>query len=263
MSVSAKWSVFSRQDRFASFCLVVALMPLGAGFGSVPASAQAMQFTQVSTFTPPYSPPYILLTGDLNHDGKPDWVVLTSGATGIPPTAYVLLGNGDGSFGPASGYAMGGSPNGAALADLQGNGDLDLIVSTISGGVSVLLGNGDGTFQPLASYLGGEQSVGVTVGDFNGDKRLDLAASVSSTIHSGFAGYIRVLLNNGDGTFGTPVETSLGNVYAGAATSGDLNGDGKLDVAVNTAPGLQILLGNGDGTFQTGPSTRGAGVRTW
>ena len=159
-------SVFSGKSRLAPLSLMLVLVC--AGFEPALANAQALQFTQVTSFTPPYSPDYFVLTGDVNNDGKPDLVILTSG----PATAYVLLGNGDGSFGVTTSYPIGSFPTQPALADLRGDGDLDLIVPTL-GSVNVLLGNGDGTFQPLVSYsISAEGANGLTVGDFNGERNL-------------------------------------------------------------------------------------------
>jgi len=246
-------SFFSGNGRLAPLYLPLMLMLACAGLGPAPVNAQALQFTQVTSFTPPYSPDYFALTGDVNNDGKQDLVVLTSGGgSGNPPTAYVLLGNGDGSFDFTNSYPIGNFPTQPALADLRGNGDLDLIVPTLNN-VNVLLGNGDGTFQPLVSYsISAEGATGLTVGDFNGDKKLDLAVAVYNTIHSGFAESVEVFPGNGDGTFGAPITTTLLNNFPRQMTSGDFNGDGKQDIALDCCTGLQILLGNGDGTFQTG-----------
>jgi len=85
----------------------------------------------------------------------------------------------------------------------------------------------------------------VTVGDFDSDGNLDLAVS------NAYAGDVRILLANGDGTFrpGTHYPAGTG---AFPLTVGDFNGDGKLDLAVaNVAENdISILLGNGDETFQ-------------
>jgi hypothetical protein len=204
----------------------------------------------------PLSPAYVL-TGDLNRDGKPDLVIISNQGTGIPSNAYVLLGNGDGSFGPASSYPIGtagnSAPGQATLADLRGNGDLDLIVaSEVSNVVNVLLGKGDGTFLPSVSYPTSlAQVTGVTAGDFNGDKTLDLGLADYETVHNGFTANVDVLLGDGDGTFGAPISTPLGQVgITNSIVNGDFSGDGKLDIA--GAVGLEILLGKGDGTFQQG-----------
>ncbi len=190
-------------------------------------------------------PPNWVVTGDFNNDGKVDVAVGVSNANCVNPAATVMLGNGDGTFGSSATYSAGGCTTFIAAADVNGDGNLDLITLR-----SVLLGNGDGTFQnPIPYNPGSAAPTQFVVGDFNGDGKLDLVGI--DTFHSTL---LTALLGNGDGTFQPAMTLDLGNtIYALAAA--DLNGDGKLDVVVSTDSSqsqntLIVLLGNGDGTFR-------------
>jgi hypothetical protein len=72
-----------------------------------------------------------------------------------------------------------------------------------------------------------------------------------------------VLLGNGDGTFGFPLNSPIGSGVT-ALTAADFNRDGKLDVAAvggsGSSPQLAILLGNGDGTFSPGATYNNVGI---
>jgi hypothetical protein len=114
-------------------------------------------------------------------------------------------------------------------------------------------------FAPVVNFATGATTSGpgggsgsIALEDFNDDGKLDIAVSnyASNTI--------AVFLNKGDGTFGSPVVTTvnpLGALGLGPIVAGDFNEDGKMDLIVATIAGGQsniVLLGNGDGTFTQG-----------
>jgi len=170
---------------------------------------------------------------------------------GFDGTVAVLLGNGDGTFQPAVSYNPGSSDAiSVAVADVNGDGKLDLLVAnyTPSNSVAVLLGNGDGTFQAPVTYSpGGQQPISIAVADVNGDGKPDLL--VANVAYS-----VGVLLGNGDGTFQPALSYAPGGLNPLSITAADLNGDGELDLVVGNISGI----GNTDGSVgvllnNTGP----------
>jgi len=125
--------------------------------------------------------------------------------------------------------------------------DLAVVNGNAANVVAILLGNGDGTFQPHVDYATGTNPQALTAADLDGDGKLDLA--IVNDVSP--AGSVSILLGNGDGTFAPHVDYGLGDTPQ-SVTTGDFNGDGKLDLTVpNLASNtVSILLGNGDGTFQ-------------
>ena len=230
----------------------------------------------------------MIVIGDFNGDGIPDLAV--GGSTGI----YILIGNGDGSFQAPMTYAGGTSAvslvvadfNGDAIADLgvatvtglfaalgRGNGTFapsvysglsaigslqvadfnqdgkpDLLFTNTSSGVaSIALGNGNGTFQLLTNFAPAPGANAFVVGDFNNDGKSDVAI----TYWTG----VEVFLNQGNGSFAPPIQSSLIAPSGETMIAGDFNGDGKLDIAIRGygfSNYFNIAFGNGDGTFSGG-----------
>jgi hypothetical protein len=194
-----------------------------------------------------------IASGDLNHDGAADLITVGHKADVVD----VWIGNGDGSFLSPVSYQVGNGPQGLCLADVNGDGNLDIIVAnstdTNDRAMAVLLGNSDGTFKPAQYITGRDNTFAVTAVDLNGDKKLDLA-TVSPNSNS-----LSLYFGNGDGTFQDPVSYSTdGNpTYVSAA---DFNGDGKPDLLV-TAHGvdlgdLDVFVNRGDGSLQIPPSAQ-------
>jgi len=175
--------------------------------------------------------------GDFNADGKQDLAVAY---LGVPypqvESVAILPGNGNGTFGPGGFYRAGDLQTALAVADLNGDGKLDLAVGHAGkiqlfqtcfpigcegvGTVSVLMGEGNGTLGEVTYYDTGDEyqaanSLGVA--DFDQDGHLDLISN-SSTI----------LFGAGDGTFGRVRQFA----HFGPGVVGDFNRDGRPDVAL-------------------------------
>jgi hypothetical protein len=178
--------------------------------------------------------------GDLNLDGNTDVVILGDRTAG---GIEVLLGNGDGTFGPSHLYDVPNAFGNLSVGDFNGDGVPDLLSGNGSG---ILFGNGDGTFQAVRStgVTGVASSSGVAVGDFNGDGRLDLA-TLSGT-------KVSVWLGRGDGTFASPVTVTL-SATANGIFAGRFQPRRGFDDLIAYAEGgpVSIVFSNGDGTFQT------------
>ena len=228
--------------------------------------------------------PLFVVVADVNGDGKPDLLVANRcGNNGClnDSLVSVLLGNGDGTFHAAVTYDTAGLfPTSVAVGDVNGDGKPDLLVanrcadSNCDGSVAVLLGNGDGTFQAGVTYrTGGSEAFSVAVADVNGDAKPDLLVGTDDIVchdrSCSPVGAVAVFLGNGDGTFQPAVPYDTGGDSPVSLAVADVNGDGKLDLAVanqaccSSANGVVgVLVGNGDGTFKT-VVTYKAGVGGW
>jgi uncharacterized protein (TIGR03437 family) len=196
---------------------------------------------------------------DLNGDGKPDLAIANTGSNSLT----ILLNNAAGGFTPLAPYVFAQAnfafattaPRAIIAADLNGDHKTDLVVTSPLSqspdtGLAVLLGNGDGTFQPPLPVSGCPQVTAAQVADLNGDGIPDLALTCltsGSLIPTG--AYLLTLPANGDGTFGTGAELSLGFTPWAVLTVGDFNNDGKPDLAVATGGGLAVLLNDGKANF--------------
>ena len=197
--------------------------------------------------------PYPIAIADLNLDGRRDIVV----GSEINDNVNVLYGRAGGGFDPAVQYPAGDYPFGIAVLKVNADNRPDLaVVNNHSGKVAVLRSKPSG-FRPPVLYPTGtggpsDQPVAVTAADFDRDGRRDLAVANSGTDSVG------VLLGV-PGGFGATTVSSLGvsDFEPVDVTSGDFNGDGKMDIAVLLDdPNLPndvrvaVLIGRGNGRFR-------------
>lgn len=220
-----------------------------------------------------------LTLGDFDDDGIVDLAAANYFANSGSKTVDLLMGNGDGSFRPAVSHDAGAVSWDLKNADLNNDGKLDLVATTIWG-PSIMLGNGDGTFldanlintwpdeadprnpDPDRPIL---QPFGFDIGDLNSDGNFDLVLSNWSgydPITNDSMGLISVMTGRGNGQFNAP-STFQPDTYPRDVSLADFDGDLDLDLAaVGTGTGLVSVLPNetpvrragdvnGDGIFNS------------
>jgi hypothetical protein len=239
----------------AAFLLIAALLP-----------AQP-HFRQVTIPTGP-SPRWIAVA-DINHDHNPDILVANSGSDNSDSgTISVLLGDGHGAFhqAPGSPFPAGHLPNDIAVADMNNDGNLDLVIANHqSPFLRVFLGDGRGGFHlapgspvDVHSY---PHPHGVIVGDFNADGKLDAVTD------SWGNNQIELLLGDGTGLLRTPgTFFPTGHRPYERLRTADFNHDGIPDIVTTNLDDdtVSILLGDGHGGLHNAPgSPIPAGAKPW
>jgi hypothetical protein len=197
-----------------------------------------------------------LRAGDVNEDGHADLVTVQSN----DETVALLLGDGRGGFALASTppIAIGPAPYPPALADLDGDGHLDIAVPETGTGryyrehqrlartVTLLLGDGRAGFRQAAGspLTVAEGPYHVAAGDLDGNGTIDLV-----TTHDD-SDAVTILLNDGKAGFRPAPRSPLSvERRAGQTFVVDANGDRRNDLVLATGESITVLLGDGRGGF--------------
>ncbi|MEO0478303.1 MAG: VCBS repeat-containing protein [Planctomycetota bacterium] len=192
-----------------------------------------------------------LAAADIDADGDVD-LIFGNHFDFVPNLLFLNDGNGvftdatSTSLPPDSDWA--GS---AAFGDVDGDGDLDLVVGNEQSQNRLYLNDGTGVFTDATSTsmpADSDRSLATVLGDFDGDGDLDIVFGNSNETQN------RLYLNDGTGVFSdvTPSHLPVDSDSTEGLAMGDIDEDGDLDLFVgNRGPGLfnRLLLNNGSGVF--------------
>ena len=235
------------------------------GFGVVLFSGTGAGTFAESRRIPLPAPPRAIAAGDLDGDGANDIVA----GYGEPSNLAVLFGNDDGTFDPALTRANGDSwAVTIKLADLENDGDLDIVAENHFDRLAVHRNRGGRTFDAATIYPVTEPYTSIyhqlhaTIADVTGDGELDLLATTSNKS-------LATLRGRGDGTFEHPhfeLFDGSSRTMAPIGTT-DFDGDGRVDVIIgqNNFGGLHALrnrCGEVTVTFRATPLTIAAGQQS-
>jgi hypothetical protein len=208
---------------------------------------------EASTNLPTSTGWYDVVFGDVNHDGMLDLAATSCENEGV----NVWLGDGTGLWTEIADpdLASSGYYNGLRLADVNHDGDLDVIAANDTGGrIKIWPGDGDGGFGPYTEPgdpISPPPMGGVEVADFNNDGDLDLGSCYYDPGNPDSLVFTWL----GDGTGGFPAETGPPELLGyDDVAFGDVDHDGNLDLfATGHMNGYRFWLGNGLGGWTLNP----------
>lgn len=199
---------------------------------------------------------------DVNGDQRPDALMggayWPPGGDGTFRPNLLLMNNGAGYFVhdptrtlPPKVLGRSSTTDDFACADLDGDGDNDLVLATDIGGetpgLQLLLNDGAGHFTDASSQLnltfaGSDKwVVEISVVDMNADGKPDLVFRTDSRVHNEYPFTRSILLNRGNAVFVDASETMVGNSAGGMAV-GDFDGDNRVDLVVPDGFHSQVKL---------------------
>lgn len=158
--------------------------------------------------------------GDMDGEEDLDLVVCLEAAIGV------LRNFGDGTFSVPAPELVGSNPSYVEVADVDGDGDLDLALADpgFEDLVTVGFNNGNALFASPMTYPVGIDPCALTFADVDDDGDVDLSFAISPTL-------ISIMLNNASGSLSDPILYGVGRIPDGIKF-GDLDVDGDLDLAV-------------------------------
>ena len=203
------------------------------------------------------SKPTSVALGDIDGDGDLD-VITANNLSNAQNTGTlsVCFNNGAGIFTSTQTVAVGRGTFQAVLADLDADGDLDLLTANsadLTDLVSVRYNNGRGGFgtgYEIGGGSSGKNPHGLAVGDINGDGRLDVLVAYYTDDSNPVNSVVNVLTNNVNGTY--PFFALSQSVEVGPrplnVALGDVDADGDLDFITASSKGNTASVRVNDGT---------------
>ncbi len=199
--------------------------------------------------------PAAVITGDFNHDGRIDVAVIPRSVTSdvkVPAAVRVLLNDGTEHFSSPVQVPVNGYVAGAAAADFDGDGNLDLALNSddyFTYSVSMARGKGDGTFRTFERLDVAPPTGYSLAADLNGDGVDEIVGTriTGYDPSAGWASEIAILRNNG----GRFVREHVADVpiLPRALVTGDIDADGRREIAVAGFAGAIIFKESADGSW--------------